>query len=86
MTRENSEQIGEALKKLCHHFVSYTIEEGINGENLDRIVSGFTRHKNKILGSMLSGAGFAGGAWAAVAMWTSTLGIWGKFAIFDISV
>lgn len=86
MTRENSEQIGKALKKLCHHFVSYTfvsytIEEGINGENLDRIVSGFTRHKNKILGSMFSGAGFAGGAWAAVAMWTSTLGIWGKFAI-----
>ena len=58
MTEKTAEQIAKALKSLCHHFVSYTIEEGTKGEKLDRIISGFSRHKNKIVGGMLGGSWF----------------------------
>ena len=78
---ERLEQGTQALKSLSVHFVSYMIEEGTKGQKLDRILSGFSRHRSKIVGGIVGGAGLAGGAWAAAAMWAGSIGIWGKFAL-----
>ena len=67
----------QALKSLSVQFVSYMIEEGFKGQTLDKIVAAFTRHQTKIISSVLGSAGIAGGAWAAISLWTSSLGFWG---------
>ena len=67
----------QALQTLSVQFVSHLIEEGAKGEALDKIVSSFTRNQAKIVSSILGGAGLATGAWAAISIWTSSLGLWG---------
>ena len=74
------EQGLQALKSLSVQFVSYMIEEGFKGQKLDRIVAAFTRHQTKVVSGILGSAGLAGGAWAAVTLWTSSLGLWGSLA------
>ena len=74
------EQRLQALKSLSIQFVSYMIEEGFKGQKLDKIVASFTRHQTKIISGVLGGAGLAGGAWAAVSLWTSSLGVWSGLA------
>ena len=41
----------------------------------------FGRHRTKLMGGLLGGAGAAGGAWAAVSAWASSLGIWGSLGL-----
>jgi hypothetical protein len=69
-----------ALKSLSVQFVSYLIEEGFKGQALDKIVISFTRHQTKIISGLLGGAGLAGGAWAAISLWTGSLGLWSGLA------
>ena len=71
------EQGFQALKSLSVQFVSYMIEEGFKGQTLDKIITAFTRHQAKIVSGILGSAGLAGGAWAAISLWTSSLGLWG---------
>jgi hypothetical protein len=66
------------LQALSVQLVSYIIEEGRNGKALDKIISAFTRHQSKLVSGLLGSAGVAGGAWAAISLWTSSLGIWGS--------
>lgn len=70
----------QALKSLSVQFVSYMIEEGFKGQTLDKIVAAFTRHQAKIISSVLGSAGIAGGAWAAISLWTGSLGFWGSLS------
>ena len=72
------EQGLQALKSLSVQFVSYMIEEGFKGQTLDKIVTAFTRHQTKLIGGILGSAGLAGGAWAAISLWTGSLGLWGS--------
>ena len=74
------EQQLQTLKSLSVQFVSYLIEEGFKGQTLDKIVTSFTRHQAKIISGLLGSAGLAGGAWAAVSLWTGSLGLWGGLA------
>ncbi len=67
-----------ALQILAVQFVSYIIEEGCKGKALDKIVSVFARHRTKLVSGLLGSAGVAGGAWAAISLWTSSLGAWGS--------
>ena len=78
--RAELEQRVQALKSLSVQFVSYMIEEGFKGQTLDKIVASFTRHQAKIISGVLGGAGLAGGAWAAVSLWTGSLGAWSGLA------
>lgn len=66
------------LQTMAVQFVSYIIEEGHKGKALDKIIRTFARHQTKLVGGLLGGAGVAGGAWAAVSLWTSSLGAWGS--------
>jgi len=68
----------QALKSLSVQFVSFMIEEGFKGQTLDKILAAFTRHQTKIVSGVLGSAGIAGGAWAAISLWTSSLGLWGS--------
>ncbi len=68
----------QALSSLSVQFVSFIIEEGFKGQTLDIIVTAFTRHQRKIVSGVLGSAGIAGGAWAAVSIWASSLGFWGS--------
>jgi hypothetical protein len=67
----------QALTSLSVQFVAFMIEEGFKGQTLDKIVTAFTRHQRKIISGVLGSAGLAGGAWAAVSIWASSLGFWG---------
>ena len=75
--RGDLEQRLKALKSLSVQFVSFMIEEGLKGQTLDKIVASYTRHQTKIVSGILSSAGLAGGAWAAVSLWTSSIGVLG---------
>lgn len=66
------------LQALAVQFVSYIIEEGRKGKALDKIISAFARHQRKLVSGLLGSAGVAGGAWAAISLWTSSLGAWGS--------
>ena len=59
------------LQAISVQLVSYIIEEGRNGKALDKIISAFTRHQSKLVSGLLGSAGVAGGAWAAISLWTS---------------
>ncbi|MFT5375468.1 MAG: hypothetical protein ACI906_002294 [Candidatus Latescibacterota bacterium] len=85
MTEDKKEAINTSADKGLHslqtlavQFVSYLIEEGRKGKALGKIISTFTSHQTKLVSGLLGGAGVAGGAWAAVSLWTSSLGIWGS--------
>jgi exonuclease VII small subunit len=69
----------QALQTLSVQFVTYLIEEGAKGKAIDKVVTSFTRNQAKIISSILGGAGLATGAWAAISIWTSSLGLWGSF-------
>lgn len=86
MPKPNKKQITEmaekglqALQTLSIQFVSHLIEEGFKGVAVDKIVSSFIRNRAKIVSGILGGAGLATGAWAAISLWTSSLGLWGSF-------
>ena len=70
----------QGLKTLSVQFVSYMMEEGFKSWALGNIVASFTRHQAKIISGLLGGAGLAGGAWAAVSLWTGSLGAWSGLA------
>ena len=74
----NPERPFQALRALSVQFVSFMIEKGLEGQKLDKIVNGFTRHQTKIVSGVLGSAGLAGGAWAAASVWASSLGLWGS--------
>ncbi len=76
--RKGPERPFQALRALSVQFVSFMIEKGLEGQKLDKIVNGFTRHQTKIVGGVLGSAGLAGGAWAAASVWASSLGLWGS--------
>ena len=73
--RGDLEQRLHALKSLSVQFVSFMIEEGLKGQALDKIVASFTRHQTKIVSGVMGSVGLAGGAWAAVSLWTSSIGV-----------
>lgn len=73
--RGDLEQRLQALKSLSVQFVSFMIEEGLKGQALDKIVASFTRHQTKIVSGVMGSVGLAGGAWAAVSLWTSSIGV-----------
>ena len=84
MAKTNKKQITEmaekglqALQTLSVQFVSHLIEEGFKGVAVDKIVTSFVRNQAKIVSGILGGAGLATGAWAAISLWTSSLGLWG---------
>jgi hypothetical protein len=75
------EQGVQVLREFSVQFVSFLIEEGLKGRGLDAIVTAFGKHRATIISSVLGGAGLAGGAWAAVTMWTGSVGLWGGVAM-----
>ena len=75
------EQGVQVLREFSLQFVSFLIEEGIKGRGLDAIVSAFGKHRSTIISGVFGGAGLAGGAWAAVTMWTGSVGLWGGVAM-----
>ena len=72
------EQGVQVLREFSLQFVSFMIEEGFKGRGLDSIVTAFAKHRTAIISGVLGGAGLAGGAWAAVTMWTGSMGLWGS--------
>ena len=86
MPKANKQQITamaekglHALQTLSVQFVSHLIEEGFKGVAIDKIVNSFVRNRAKIVSGVLGSAGLATGAWAAISLWTSSLGLWGTF-------
>lgn len=84
MAKSNNNQISEmaekglqALQTLSVQFVAHLIDEDHRGVALDKIVTSFARNQAKIVSGILGGAGLATGAWAAISLWTSSLGLWG---------
>ena len=70
----------QALKSLSVQFISFVVEEGLKGQPLDKIIAAFIRHQAKIIGGVLGSVGIAGGTWAAISLWTSSLGLWGSLS------
>lgn len=68
----------EALQSLAVQLVSQLLSEAGQGKALDKIVSAFARNQASLISGLLGSAGVAGGAWAAVSLWTSSLGLWGS--------
>ena len=68
----------EALKGLSVNLVTHLNQISFTDQSIDRALSAFARHQTKVLSSLLTGAGAAGGIWAAFTLWTSSLGIWGS--------
>lgn len=66
----------EALQSLAVQFVAQLLSEANQGKALDKIVSAFARNQASLISGLLGSAGVAGGAWAAVSLWTSSLGLW----------
>ncbi len=65
-----------ALKSLSLQLNTYLIEEVFKGIAVEKIVSTFTRHQSKLVSGILGSVGLAGGAWAALSLWTGSLGLW----------
>ena len=87
MPKANKQQITamaekglQALQTLSFQFVSHLIEEGFKGVAIDKIVNSFVCNRAKIVSGVLGSAGLATGAWAAISLWTSSLGLWGILA------
>ena len=76
---DHGEHSREVLKELSVQFVSYMSEEGLRGRKLD--VSRFSRQHRKFVSGLVGGVSVAGGAWAAVSVWTGSLGLWGNLAL-----
>lgn len=70
-----------ALRELSIHFMAYLMEEGARGRRVDRVVASFSRRRAEIISGVLGTAGLAGGAWAALSVWSGSLGVWGSAAI-----
>ncbi len=75
------EQGVQALRQLSLQFVSFLMEEGFKGRALDSIIAAFGRNRTVIVSSVLGSAGVAGGAWAALAAWSGSTGVWGSLAV-----
>ncbi len=73
------EQTHQVLKEFSVQFVSYMSEEGLRGRKLD--VSRFSRQHTKLFSGLVGGVSVAGGAWAAVSVWTGSLGLAGNLAL-----
>ncbi len=76
---DRGEQTHQVLKELSVQFVSYLSEEGMRGRKLD--VSRFSRQHTKLFSGLVGGVSVAGGAWAAVSVWTGSLGLAGNLAL-----
>jgi len=77
-------QIGKsvrALRELSVHFMACLMEEGAKGQKVDRVIASFSRRRTEIVSGILGTAGMAGGAWAALSMWSGSLGVWGSTAV-----
>jgi hypothetical protein len=66
----------QALKSLSVEFVSHVTEGVLKGETFDALFAAFSRHQAKIVSGVLGSVGIAGGTWAAISLWTSSLGLW----------
>ena len=86
--RTLAERGKEAFQSLAVQFVSQLFSEANEGKALDKIVSAFARNQASLISGLLGSAGVAGGAWAAVSLWTSSLGLWSSvgYAIGWISL
>jgi len=69
-----------AIRELSVQFVTLMMQEGMQGRAVHHAVSTFGKHRTKLLGGILGGAGVAGGAWAALTMWSGSMGVWGSLA------
>jgi hypothetical protein len=76
---DRGEQSRRLLKELSVQFVSYMSQEGLRGRKLD--VSRFSRQHTKLFSGLVGGVSVAGGAWAAVSVWTGSLGLAGNMAL-----
>jgi hypothetical protein len=70
-----------SLRDLSLHLVSYLWEEVRQGRAVDAAARAFQRHRTRVLGGIVGGAGAAGGAWAALTAWTGSLGVWGTMGL-----
>ena len=69
------------LRDLTLHLAAFVLDEVLKGRAVDVAMHAFGRHRTKLMGGLLGGAGAAGGAWAAVSAWASSLGIWGSLGL-----
>ena len=69
-----------AIRDLSVQFVTLMMQEGMQGRAVHHAVSAFGKHRTKLLSGILGGAGVAGGAWAALSMWSGSMGLWGSLA------
>jgi hypothetical protein len=68
----------QVIKVLSVQLNAYLIEEVFKGISVEHIVGTFTRHQTKFVSGLLGGVGLAGGAWAALSLWTGSLSLWGS--------
>ena len=80
MSRRISKSV-RALRELTVHFMAYLMAEGARGSKVERVVASFSRRRTDIISGILGTAGMAGGAWAALSMWTGSLGVVGSTAM-----
>lgn len=73
--------VDQPLRELTVQLVSFVWEEVRQGHAVDASARAFARHRQKILGGIVGGAGAAGGAWAALTAWTGSLGVWGTMGL-----
>jgi len=70
----------QATRALALHLTSSLMQYAGAGLGVDRVVNAVSRNRRHLLSGFLGGAGMAGGAWAALSVWTSSLGAWGGLA------
>jgi hypothetical protein len=64
------------MRELALQLVAFVLEEVRRGRGIDVAARAFSRHRRRVLGGIVGGAGAAGGAWAALTAWTGSLGVW----------
>ena len=76
----NSTKNHHAGRDLSAQFDTMMMQERMQGRGVQRAVPAFGKYRIKLLSGILGGAGVAGGAWAALSMWSGSMGLWGSLA------
>lgn len=69
-----------ATRALALHLTSALMQHGATELPVERVVNAFSRNRRRLVSGVLGSAGVAGGAWAAVSLWSTSLGAWGSLA------
>ncbi len=73
--------VDHPLRELALQLVAFVLKEVRRGRGVDAAARAFSRHRRRVLGGIVGGAGAAGGAWAALTAWTGSLGVWGTVGL-----